>query len=204
MEKFFPKLGKTDLSKLRITPEGEYSVSRPKEAKQILDLVVQSIRPHKPRDLTVLDLTSNVGGDTIHFATKFGKVIGLEWNPDNFKVLKHNIATYGLQNVEIHNTDSTKSFPKYKADVVIVDPPWGGPQYKEKKNLNLFLGDMNLFDLLNKLSTKKGWKPKFVVAKVPFNFHFGGIHALTGFEWVKRFKIRNFYILIFKVLDPTE
>lgn len=201
MEKFFPKLGKADLSKLRITPEGEYSVSRPKEAKQILDLVLSHIRPHKARDLTVLDLTSNVGGDTIHFATKFQKVIGLEWNPDNFKVLKHNLSVYGLQNVEIHNTDSSKSFSKYKADIVIMDPPWGGPDYKEKKNLNLFLGDTNVLDLLTKLATKKGWKPKFVVAKVPFNFNFAGLQEVKGYESAHRYKVRNFYILIFKVLD---
>ena len=36
-----------------------------------------------------------------------------------------------------------------KQDVVFIDPPWGGKNYKSKKNLDLFLSNINIIKILN-------------------------------------------------------
>ncbi|KAJ0392893.1 hypothetical protein P43SY_000993 [Pythium insidiosum] len=51
-------------------------------------------------------------------------------------------------------------------DVVFIDPPWGGPEYKELDQVDLFLGEQPLFAVCEKLRGHA----QFVVLKVPMNF----------------------------------
>ena len=54
-----------------------------------------------------------------------------------------------------------------KQDVIFFDPPWGGPNYKTIKNLNLYLDNINIVDIINELYDYA----KMIVLRIPRNFN---------------------------------
>ena len=54
-----------------------------------------------------------------------------------------------------------------KQDVIYIDPPWGGKNYKYKENINLYLSNIPIYTICNNL---KG-NFKYLVLKVPYNFN---------------------------------
>jgi hypothetical protein len=139
---------------------------------------------------TITDLTGNVGGDTILFGLHFKEVHSIEIDADNFAALKNNVETFGLKNVKLHHGDSTKLF-NWKSDVVYIDAPWGGPDYKNKSNLDLFVGDIRV-DIFVKDILARENRPDYVFLKVPRNYNF------DRFDNVHKFKIRGYFLLMVK------
>lgn len=182
-----------DYAKLIKTPEGEYSMTRRPDGKRILqkmELVLGTIC-----DKYITDLTGNVGGDTILFALNFRQVRSVEIKEDNFLALKNNVEQYGLSNVILHHGDSTKLYNWY-TDVLYIDPPWGGPEYKEKENLDLFLGDTRI-DIFIKDILEKEWRPRHMFLKLPRNYNFARLEGLN----IKKFQIRGFYLIYVAVFE---
>ena len=53
-------------------------------------------------------------------------------------------------------------------DVVFFDPPWGGPNYKFKKSVNLYINDINIYSIIDYLYNYKN--VKIICLKAPSNF----------------------------------
>jgi len=186
--KDFPYKKGVQYSNLKMTPEGEYSITRRDDGEVLLKHLKSVLGNLSEKHIT--DLTGNVGGDTILFGLHFKKVDSIELNPENFEALKHNVETFGLTNVTLHQGDSTKLF-KWKSDVVYIDAPWGGPDYKEKQNLDLYLGTTRVDLFVHKILKRKN-RPDYVILKVPRNYNF------DRFPDAQKLKIRGFYILVVK------
>jgi hypothetical protein len=193
ISKMFPKKPGIDYSKLIMTDEGMYSITKNHDSQKIIDNMKKISGSLKTK--TIADLTGNVGGDTIRFGMNFKKVDSYEIDEENYKALKNNVQIYDLKNVSLHKCDSTKSF-NHKVDILYMDPPWGGPEYKEKEKLDLFLGDINIGDYLSEILNKP-WKPLYVFMKVPSNFNLDSLMKLNV-EKIYKFKIRGFLLLGFK------
>jgi len=191
LETMFPEKQGTDYSALRMTPEGEYSITRRADGKKLLQKMVSVVGPTKNKHIT--DLTGNVGGDTILFGIHFGSVDSIELDNDNFEALKNNVKTFNLKNVNVYHGDSTRLFI-WKTDVVYIDPPWGGPDYKEKKNLDLFLGKERL-DLFLDTILEQDWRPNYVFMKLPRNYNFERLTFLPNVREVHKFPIRGFFLI---------
>lgn len=185
MEEFFPKKSGVVYSKLKLTPEGEYSITKRKDGEVLLKYMKSILKTTKDKHIT--DLTGNVGGDTILFGLHFKKVDSIELNPENFEALKNNVETFGLENVELHQGDSTKIF-NWKTDVLYIDAPWGGPDYKENKELDLYLGDKRVDEFVQEVRDKA----KYIFLKVPRNYKF------DRFKNIQKFKIRGYYLILVK------
>lgn len=186
-EPVFPRKAGVDYTKLKMTPEGEYSITKRKDGEVLLKHMKTVIKGMKQK--TIADLTGNVGGDTILFALNFKQVKSFELNHENYEALENNVKVFDLKNVELKEGDSTKLYDG-NTDVVYIDAPWGGPDYKEKKELDLFLGTQRVDLYIQKLM-KSEHHPDLVFLKVPSNYNFSRLEA---FE-VKKFKIRGFYLL---------
>jgi len=186
----FPKSRRVTYKSLRMTPEGEYSMTKRSDGEKLLRIMRGTLKSLK--DKTITDLTGNVGSDTILFGLHFKDVKSIEINAENFEVLKHNVETYGLSNVELFLGDSTKLY-NWDTDVLYIDAPWGGPDYKLKQNLDLFLGDVRLDTFLSEVITRKN-KPSYIVLKLPRNYNFARLYEL-GVR-VKVSKIRGFFVAI--------
>lgn len=188
MEEFFPKKSGVDYSKLKLTPEGEYSITKRKDGDVLLKHMRSILKTFKDKHIT--DLTGNVGGDTILFGLHFKKVDSIEMNHENFEALQNNVDVFGLKNVKLHEGDSTKLF-NWKTDVLYIDAPWGGPDYKQHKELDLYLGEKRVDEFVKEVLTRQN-RPEYVFMKVPRNYKF------DRFETVEKFKIRGFYLILVK------
>jgi hypothetical protein len=186
-EMLFPRKSGVDYTKLKMTPEGEYSITKRKDGDVLIKHMKTVVKGMKQK--TIADLTGNVGGDTILFALHFKEVKSFELNPDNFEALKNNVEVFGLKNVELKQGDSTKLYDG-KTDIVYIDAPWGGPDYKEKKELDLFLGTERIDLYVQKVMEKES-HPEYVFLKLPANYNFS---RFSKFE-MEKFKIRGFYLV---------
>ena len=187
-EVMFPEKKGVDYSKLLLTPEGEYSITKRKDGQKILKHILDITgSPH----LEVTDLTGNVGGDTILFGLNFDRVDSIEISQENFDALKHNVKQYKLKNIALYYGDSTKIY-RWQTDILYVDPPWGGPSYKEKENIDLYLGDERI-DLFLKLILQQDWAPTYTFLKLPPNYNFSRLE-FSGIT-VKKFPIRKYFLV---------
>jgi hypothetical protein len=190
MEDIFPRQD-IDYTKLQLTEEGAYSVTRRRDADNIINIMSSTVGNLKDKSIT--DATACVGGDTINFALNFREVHSIEYSKDNFEALSNNIMIYGLTNVHLYFGDCMKVY-NWASDVLYIDPPWGGPNYRNLERVELFLGstriDVWLEDLLS-----GPYRPSFVFLKVPSNYNSIPLQFLPNVKSVRNFRIRS-YILI--------
>lgn len=195
MEDLFPRKEGVDLSRLRITEEGSYSITRRRDAERIMN-VLRSLF-HDMKHMTVTDATACIGGDTINFAFAFGHVHSIELNPQNFKVLTHNVETYGFTNVTLHNADAVQLF-NWNTHVLYVDPPWGGKEYRKYTDLDLFLSSKRLDTWLEEILVRRN-RPDFIILKLPVNYHFKRLNFLSNVDTIRPYRIRSYVLVVITV-----
>jgi predicted RNA methylase len=186
-EILFPKKRGVVYENLQMTEEGEYSITKRKDGEKLIQFIKETVRNLKAKSIT--DMTGNVGGDTILFGLNFKRVVSYELKEDNFKALKNNVSEFGLANVELHHGDAVKNIPNIDTDVVYIDAPWGGPEYKDKKVLDLFLGPLRIDELVPRILERSS----YVFLKVPGNYNFQRLKDIGS--GLKKLKIRGFYIV---------
>ena len=87
---------------------------------------------------------------------------------------------------------------KMNQDVIYFDPPWGGRDYKNKYFMDLFLGIINMIDIIRQVKNKT----KLIVYKVPKNYNFFKFFLTCNFDKISVYKIyRNkrrvsYYVLV--------
>ena len=190
MEEIFPRRD-VDYSKLQLTLEGTYSVTRRRDADHILSIMASNVGNLKDKSIT--DATACVGGDTINFALNFREVHSIEYSKENFDALSNNVKVYGLENVKLYFGDCMKVYD-WASDVLYIDPPWGGPSYRNMERVELFL-DSTRLDVWLEDVLSGPYRPSFVFLKVPSNYNSIPLQFLPNVKSVRSFKIRS-YILV--------
>lgn len=181
--KLFPPTN--NLYNLMINKVGIYSLTKQHEADAIFGIINKHIDTKKS---TLLDATSGIGGFIFNMYKYFKHIYGYEINPIQYKILQHNCDIYKIKNITLFNDDYTKYINREFADVIIIDPPWGGIDYKKHTNLNLLLGELSMTELINHIDYK------LLVLKLPAN------HNLEIFQKYQHtiHKINNYIIVIIK------
>ena len=187
----FPLKRGVDYDLLKISHVGKYSLTWREDSTIFIRRMKEIVGDLSDKHIT--DLNGGVGGDTIMFALHYKKVDSIERDTGTFEILKHNVGVYGLDNVTLHHGDSTTVY-NWKSDVLFIDPPWGGPSYKEHTNLDLLLGDYRLDDYVAYV-LEQSWRPKYVFLKLPFNYNFD---RLKRFKHVKIFKVHRIMLVAIK------
>jgi 16S rRNA G966 N2-methylase RsmD len=99
----------------------------------------------------------------------FKKVNSVELDKDIYEGLKYNCTeVYKRDNITFYNDDCLKVIPKVKQNIIFIDPPWGGYDYKKTDKLPLFLGDKNIFDIVMDWYDQS--LAELIVVKYPNNF----------------------------------
>ena len=185
----FPEIEGVDRNNLKMTNVGLFSVSKTEGANKLVELIQ---RYFKTTDIVVTDGTGNVGSDTIALALAFKHVNTIEKDEVEFIALKHNVETYNLTNVTLINGDTNDELKKLTQDVVYIDAPWGGVNYKNTASLQLFMSNNEISAIYKKNKNKT----KLFVFKVPKNYDFNNfirktevtkyyIHAFNKNGWIK-------------------
>jgi len=200
--------------KLMITNKGIYSITKYDDAQWITDCIVDTISPITAINLNkveidkakkkilygynIIDSTACVGGNTINFAKYFFNVISIELNKIHFDVLKNNINAIKCNNVSIYEGNFLEVIKdkNIKSDIIFIDPPWGGFQYKIHKYFNLKLGNLPINDVIKDLLTSF----QYVVLKAPININLNILKDEITFYKMNIYKNikNNLLLLIFK------
>jgi len=197
---FFKNMSEHDADRMRFDEEALYSVTESETADRMTDalLALDGVNHNS----TITDLTACVGGNTISFAKRFKHVNAVELNPGRFEMLKHNVAVAKLHNVDFFNGDALDVVHKTHQDLVFIDPPWGGPSYKDSADLSLKLGNVDVGTFACDLLQRK--LASYVALKVPMNFAVDKLKKdaaavnATVFEPVKR--LRKMRMLVVHLL----
>jgi hypothetical protein len=195
----FPFKQGINYNNLMITEEGKYSITPSFDSRRIQQLMESYIG--KTHNLTITDITGNVGGDTINFGLHFKQVYSIEYDKDNYNALKNNIKVFGLNNIKLYHGDSTKIY-NWPSDVLYADPPWGGPDYKSKPKLDLYLGEMRIDKFLKHI-IRQIYKPHYIFLKLPRNYNWKRIKNLKNKEYISDYviwEIRGYNLVGMRVL----
>jgi len=191
----FAKKDGVDYDKLIITDEGKYSITKRKDGDRLLEIIRKEIKTTKDKIIT--DLTGCVGGDTILFGLNFKKVYSIEYNDNNYKALENNVKVYNLENVRLHHGDSTKIY-NWITDVLYLDPPWGGINYKENEKIDLYLGDVRVDIFIREILEREN-RPKYIFIKLPRNYNFGRLYKFKNrYKKIRNYTIRGYNIIFIK------
>lgn len=175
---------------LKFTEETGFSISYWTHA-ELINNVIKKILKLKDNDLSTMSITEDgvgAGGNTLAFARKFKSINSIEFNPTHVRYLKHNLPILlkpeDYKKVNIIQGDFSKLHDKYKQDIVFLDPPWGGPNYKEMKPLYMYYGETEVGQIINKLRKKV----KMIIMKAPLNYtiDFDNYWILTITRWRKK------------------
>jgi tRNA/tmRNA/rRNA uracil-C5-methylase (TrmA/RlmC/RlmD family) len=161
----FPNKTGVDKSKLMLDEvESYFSMTNARDAEIISNCLYNLAKKFNPNPV-IADMTAHVGGNSISFAYHFHHVISNELNKSTFEMLKNNMNIYKLKNVTCLNENAIDIIPKLteKVTVTFFDPPWGGKNYKESKQIDLIVGNKKVVDLISSCPSK------IVAIKAPFN-----------------------------------
>jgi predicted RNA methylase len=127
----------------------------------------------------ITDATACIGGNTIYFEKDFKIVIAIEKDPDIFKILLHNTSKSVKYNCSYNDIMYT-----IQQDLIFIDPPWGGSNYKKEGNIVLMLDDINVLEIIDNLY-------HFDTTKLTRNFWDHTIYTIYTF------KKNNYKLIIF-------
>lgn len=127
------------------------------------------------RKPVITDGCACVGGNVLSFALSglFAEVNAVEFDGSRARMLEHNMEVIRARAkipVNILTGSYTELMHTLSQDIVFLDPPWGGPDYKQQKSVELFLGEKHLADVVYDLHSDS--QTKYVVWKAPTNFAF--------------------------------
>lgn len=115
----------------------------------------------------VCDATACIGGNAYSFSRTFKRITAIEYHPQRYDYLKHNMKTLGCKNVDCVWGDCTiVCIDKGRIwDLIFLDPPWGGPGYKSG-SASLSLGGIPIQTICQQFSSHAKW----LAIKTPIHF----------------------------------
>lgn len=155
-------------NKILIDEVGKYSISKPYATKFLIEKIQQNMRL-KLSNYTITDGTACIGGDTLAFSRHFKSVNSVEYDKTRFEYLKHNMKLFDCNNISFYNDSYINLYKSLKQDVIYLDPPWGGPEYKNMKTVTLSLGEMKIDELCSDIIKNK--LCQLIILKLPYNYN---------------------------------
>jgi 16S rRNA G966 N2-methylase RsmD len=184
--------------------------------REIADMISKLISYHllyfnlNPQKMKIIDYTAGVGGNVLSFSKNFNYVYGIEIDELRASYLENNIKVYGFNNIKVIN-DCSVNFTyndliKINPNVIFMDPPWGGTDYKNSDTLLLKLGEKSIEELTgdiikifseyyldeNNLNKYLNLNNKLIVLKLPKNYDIEYFY-----NYIKNVKVENYLINIY-------
>lgn len=201
LPQLFPNIPLAVLKDLKFDKEAIFSVTNQKIADEICRKLL-SIRGISP-SCRVTDATACIGGNVFSFVKNFKKINAIEINKERYEMLKNNLTildenylNFDKSRVNLINGNCLDYIlpdefgnTLIDQDILFIDPPWGGLNYKENDIMDLYLEDskgvkMELFDIIKKLN---GYT-KYIVLKVPINYNLNNILTIKNSYKVEHIK----------------
>jgi len=167
-EKIFPKIDKNLMDKIKIDIESLSYASPLHDSINIKNIIINHVRIPED-DVNIIDAMASIGCNTIIFAKHFKSVTAIEIDPKRYDSLFNNISIYELHNVKMIYGSCINIIPKLSNyDVIFIDPPWGGKDYKLKSNMKIKIDNLELENLIKSFFEYQDLR--IVVVKLPTNY----------------------------------
>jgi len=161
------------------------------QAMQINNIILKYV----PKSSIVSDFTAGIGGNSFMFCKYFKHVNIIEKEYNLNCILKDNLRNFKNKKIYIGNFNIFKFI--LKQNVIFLDPPWGGSEYKYKNNIDLYIDNVNIVNIIDSLYNYTD----IVCIKIPNNFNF---KAITNLFWCFKtytiFKNRNRLKSVYKII----
>jgi len=205
MLRLFPYLkDKSKASELMIDDESIYYISVREYADKTTKIILNHLKELNMCSQTsiIIDGTAGVGGNTISFSNYFKYVYAIEYDQTRSELLKNNIGIYNCYNVKIINDDCMNWLNIIEDhNVIFLDPPWGGSDYKQHKTLRLSINDESIESICNKLmdSTYMKKLPDLVVLKLPTNYDLKYFYDTLNKKNIYYYNLKKMIILVLMI-----
>ena len=186
LKKIFPEPPDCNYNNLLLDDEGLWSITHIKDADLISHTIIEIMGTNK---LNILDMTAGCGGNMISFINNFYHTTGIEINENRFNLLKNNLDKYKKDNYILINGNSIE-YIKSLYDVYYIDPPWGGPDYKNNQSIELYLSNISIYDIIQLIPINK-----LIVLKLPFNYNIDKFNKYI----LKKIILNNIIILFIRI-----
>ncbi|EQC36406.1 hypothetical protein SDRG_05863 [Saprolegnia diclina VS20] len=187
-------------SQLQLDDVAQYSVTDMKTAARISHFIMTL--PGLTPNSVITDATACVGGNTASFCTFFRYVQAVEIDPTRFRMLVHNMhGVLTFVNIQCYCASYVDVAEQFLQDVVFIDPPWGGPEYRSRSTVDLHLGETPLADLCERLVGRT----QYVVIKVPQNFDIERFtYRVSGtVSYITHFRKMAMVVLDYRFVTPN-
>lgn len=169
---------KKNNKKFMMTDIGKYSITKPQHTIWIKKQLILYFKDKNinTKGMHLIDCNAGLGGDTISFSKYFKEVLAIEKNEIHYCLLKNNCNVIGLTNIEFKHANfydliNDNHYIK-KYDILFLDPPWGGPNYKKHDFVDLDIEldhrKKPLHEVINNLYNHY----KYIILKSPVNLNF--------------------------------
>ncbi len=187
---------KNDVKMYKLNEESRYSITHKFQGEQLIK-IIKGFTNYNLNKIIITDGTSGAGGDTVNFCKNFKYVFGVELKRDTFKLLEENCKYFKCKNTVLINKDYSEIYDKLKQDIIYIDPPWGGTDYKNKINIQMKIGNYSLHSFINKIISKK--LCKYIFIKAPFNCNLKGMPINKIFTIYNTYGVPSYMIICIKV-----
>jgi hypothetical protein len=162
-EFLFQNLSTDVANALKMDDIAQFSTTDAKTADNIVKFILKFL----PKTASIIDATACIGGSAFAFANTFREVKAIELDPIRFQHLVDNRTMLQMDNLECICGDALEWIPKLpQSDLIFIDPPWGGPEYKTEPSVYLSLSDIPIHEVCDQLAPYT----KYIALKVPMNF----------------------------------
>jgi len=203
LDKLFPCPPNKKYDNLMIDREAVSYITTPENS----DLITAIINQHIPErilrhNINIMDGTACVGGDSISFGSIFGCVVAIEIDKNRFDMLVNNLREYELYNVIPINGNCLNMYKKINfIDIMYFDPPWGGRNYKDQKNIRLMIGNVFIDEMINNIFNGVARSDvNMVVLKLPKNYNLLELYQKTKRDDVTiyLYELNKMIIVVYK------
>jgi hypothetical protein len=156
---------KINYNKLLFTDESIYSVSKIEGSKKLYEVIQNYFTDTS--NMIITDATANIGSECVYMASKFSYVNAIEITKNTYDILQHNIDVLHIKNIGTILGDCFDVLHNIEQQIIVVDAPWGGRNYKDNETMHLFLSNKEIY----KLYLTHYTKAKLFVFKVPCNYN---------------------------------
>lgn len=134
-----------------------------KQALQTIYIIRKHINKNL-KDCIIVDANAGIGGNSVYFCKYCKFVYCIDTSFEAITYLEHNLNYYNNKTIINENCLDILKIINY--DIIFFDPPWGGSNYKLKKNVLLYLAGINI----NKIIESLYFYCNIIILKAPINF----------------------------------
>jgi len=188
-----------DYSMFYIVDNSEYSCLMPWYVNQVNKSFSDIYKLNNFKVEKIVDACANIGVDSINLLQNFpkSKLITFEIDTYTYSALCKNLISFSkLTNINdteqlINSQSQVQSYNgnflnclehTHNSDIVFIDAPWGGKNYKNKKDVSIFLQPESEYSKINFNNSNdiinitklllQSYNVKSVILKVPYNYEF--------------------------------